>query len=138
MNLGFFTMPLHPPGTNFTELLKSDLQQIIRLDELGYEEAWIGEHFTAQWEPIPSPELFIAQAIGLTKNIRLGTGAASGGDTESAPVIAKSSTVSQNGRAPPFSSRFRVREISMQWPGRYTEPARFLCVGLMKTNLRAL
>ncbi len=74
MNLGFFTMPLHPPGADFTQLLKDDLQQIIRLDELGYEEAWIGEHFTAQWEPIPSPELFIAQAIGLTKNIRLGTG----------------------------------------------------------------
>ena len=74
MKLGFFTMPLHPPGADFTKLLKDDLEQIIRLDELGYSEAWIGEHFTAQWEPIPSPELFIAQAIGLTKNIRLGTG----------------------------------------------------------------
>ncbi|GIT19840.1 MAG: hypothetical protein CM1200mP39_26460 [Dehalococcoidia bacterium] len=41
---------------------------------MGYEEAWIGEHFTAEWEPIPSPELFIAQALGGTKNIRLGTG----------------------------------------------------------------
>lgn len=67
-------MPLHPPGASMTETLKSDLDQIVKLDELGYTEAWIGEHFTAEWENIPSPELFIAQAIGVTKNIRLGTG----------------------------------------------------------------
>ena len=67
-------MPLHPPGANMTETLKSDLDQIVKLDELGYEEAWIGEHFTAEWENIPSPELFIAQALGMTKSIRLGTG----------------------------------------------------------------
>ncbi|MEE2841141.1 MAG: LLM class flavin-dependent oxidoreductase [Chloroflexota bacterium] len=74
MKPGFFTMPLHPPGANMTETLKSDLDQIVKLDELGYAEAWIGEHFTAAWENIPSPELFIAQALGVTKNIRLGTG----------------------------------------------------------------
>jgi alkanesulfonate monooxygenase SsuD/methylene tetrahydromethanopterin reductase-like flavin-dependent oxidoreductase (luciferase family) len=74
MKPGFFTMPLHLPGANMTETLESDLEQIVRLDTLGYEEAWIGEHFTAQWENIPAPELFIAQAIGVTENIRLGTG----------------------------------------------------------------
>ncbi len=74
MELGLFTMPLHPPGANLTETLKSDLDQIVQLDELGYSEAWIGEHFTAVWENIPSPELLIAQAIPLTKRIRLGTG----------------------------------------------------------------
>ena len=74
MQLGLFTMPLHPPGANLTETLKSDMAQIVALDELGYDEAWIGEHFTAEWENIPSPELFIAQAIALTKRIRLGTG----------------------------------------------------------------
>ncbi len=74
MQLGLFTMPLHPPGSNFTETLKSDMAQIVALDALGYAEAWIGEHFTSEWENIPSPELFIAQAIALTKQIRLGTG----------------------------------------------------------------
>ena len=74
MELRLFTMPLHPPGANLTETLKSDLDQIVQLDELGYSEAWIGEHFTAVWENIPSPELLIAQAIPLTKRIRLGTG----------------------------------------------------------------
>ncbi len=74
MDVGFFTMPLHPPGADFTATLKADLAQIVALDQLGYAEAWIGEHFTSEWENIPSPELFIAQALGLTKTIRLGTG----------------------------------------------------------------
>jgi alkanesulfonate monooxygenase SsuD/methylene tetrahydromethanopterin reductase-like flavin-dependent oxidoreductase (luciferase family) len=74
MKVGYFTMPLHPPGSNMTETLESDLQQIILLDQLGYSEAWIGEHFTAQWENIPAPDLFIAKALALTKDIRLGTG----------------------------------------------------------------
>ena len=74
MQAGLFTMPLHPPGANFTQTLKADLSQIVALDEMGYSEAWIGEHFTSEWENIPSPELFIAQAIGMTKTIRLGTG----------------------------------------------------------------
>ncbi|MFP6773018.1 MAG: LLM class flavin-dependent oxidoreductase [Alphaproteobacteria bacterium] len=74
MQAGLFTMPLHPPGSDFTQTLKADLGQIIALDEMGYSEAWIGEHFTSEWENIPSPELFIAQAIGMTKTIRLGTG----------------------------------------------------------------
>lgn len=74
MELGYFTMPLHPPGANITQTLADDLEQIVTLDKLGYHEAWIGEHFTFVWENIPSPDLFIAQALGVTKNIILGTG----------------------------------------------------------------
>ena len=47
---------------------------MIALDRLGYSEAWIGEHFTSQWENIPCPDLFIAQALALTKQIVFGTG----------------------------------------------------------------
>ena len=74
MDLGCFMMPLHPPGSDFAKTLEHDLSQIVHLDRLGYREAWIGEHFTAAWENIPAPDLFIAQALGQTKNIRLGTG----------------------------------------------------------------
>ena len=74
MEIGYFTMPLHPPGSNIAKTLKEDLEQIVLLDGLGYKEAWIGEHFTAEWENIPAPDLFIAQALGLTENIILGTG----------------------------------------------------------------
>ncbi len=74
MQCGYFTMPLHPPGSDYTQTLDEDLEQIVVLDRLGYREAWIGEHFTAGWENIPSPDLLIAKAIPLTKNIILGTG----------------------------------------------------------------
>ena len=74
MNLGFFTMPLHPPGSDMSETLVEDIDQIVKLDWLGYSEAWIGEHFTFEWENIPSPDLFIAQASALTTRIKLGTG----------------------------------------------------------------
>ena len=60
MKLGYFTMPLHPPGANITQTMDDDLDQLVYLDKLGYSEAWIGEHFTAQWENIPAPDLFIA------------------------------------------------------------------------------
>lgn len=74
MELGFFTMPLHPAGSDLAQTLEDDLEQIVFLDELGFKEAWIGEHFTAGWENIPAPDLFIANAIPRTKHIILGTG----------------------------------------------------------------
>jgi len=74
MQLGFFTMPLHPPGADPAKTLQDDLQQLVELDRLGYVEAWIGEHFTAEWENIPAPDLLIAQALGVTKQIKFGTG----------------------------------------------------------------
>ena len=74
MEVGFFTMPLHPPGSDYTKTLDDDLEQLVVLDELGYKEAWIGEHFTSVWENIPAPDLFIAKALAMTKNIVLGTG----------------------------------------------------------------
>ena len=74
MKLGLFMMPLHPPGSNLTHTLRDDLDQIVVLDRLGYQEAWIGEHFTAEWENIPAPDQFIAMALAMTKNIVLGTG----------------------------------------------------------------
>ncbi|MDP7231323.1 MAG: LLM class flavin-dependent oxidoreductase [Dehalococcoidia bacterium] len=74
MKVGFFTMPLHPPGSVHSETLDSDLEQLVLLDKLGFEEAWIGEHFTAEWENIPSPDLLIAQASAITKKIKFGTG----------------------------------------------------------------
>src|SRR6185437_7479817 len=37
--------------------------------------AWIGEHYTAPWEPNPSPDLLIAQALMQTERIVLAPGA---------------------------------------------------------------
>ena len=67
MEVGYFTMPLHPPGSDYTKRWEDDLEQIETLDELGYKEAWIGEHFTTEWENIPAPDLFIANALAARK-----------------------------------------------------------------------
>ena len=53
MNLGFFTMPLHPPGRNYIETLKEDREAIIMADRLGFTEAYVGEHTTDLAETIP-------------------------------------------------------------------------------------
>ena len=74
MEIGYFTMPSHPPECGLKEGHDWDLQTLRWLDELGYQEAWIGEHHTAPWEPHPSPDLILAQAFLQTKNIRLGPG----------------------------------------------------------------
>jgi alkanesulfonate monooxygenase SsuD/methylene tetrahydromethanopterin reductase-like flavin-dependent oxidoreductase (luciferase family) len=74
MRYGYFMMPMHPPGSFLADTLELDLKQVERLDELGFHEAWVGEHFTAEWENIPSPEIFIAAALQRTKQINLGTG----------------------------------------------------------------
>src|SRR5919197_4483980 len=74
MQLGYFTMPLHPPGASPADTLAHDLDQLETLDRLGLAEAWIGEHITAEWENIPCPDLLIAQALARTKTIVLATG----------------------------------------------------------------
>ena len=43
-------------------------------NELGFSEAWIGEHHTAPWEPHPSPDLLVAQALMQTRRMRIGPG----------------------------------------------------------------
>jgi limonene 1,2-monooxygenase len=77
LRLGVFLAPFHTPGDNPTLALHRDLELIERLDQLGYDEAWVGEHHSTGWETIASPELFLAAAAGRTTHIRLGTGAVS-------------------------------------------------------------
>src|SRR2546430_7681307 len=77
LRFGIFMAPFHPAGQNPTLALERDLELIVRLDELGYNEAWIGEHHSAGLEIIASPEVFIAAAAQRTRHIRLGTGVSS-------------------------------------------------------------
>ncbi len=72
MKLGALLMPSHPPECSIRDGQRRDIEELQRLDRFGFEEAWIGEHFTAAWEPCPAPDLLIAQALLHTKNIRLG------------------------------------------------------------------
>ncbi len=77
MDFGIFMAPFHPLGEDPTLALDRDLELIQWLDQLGFDEAWIGEHHSAGWETIASPELFIATAAERTKHIKLGTGVVS-------------------------------------------------------------
>jgi alkanesulfonate monooxygenase SsuD/methylene tetrahydromethanopterin reductase-like flavin-dependent oxidoreductase (luciferase family) len=74
MRLGLFMMPVHPPSRSFTETLAEDAEKSLLADRLGFEELWMGEHFSATSEPIPSPLMFFADLISRTKNLRFGTG----------------------------------------------------------------
>ena len=74
MKAGMFLMPSHPPERDTFEAHQWDLDCIAYGDELGYTEAWIGEHFTAPWEPVQAPDLLIAQALMRTTRIKLGVG----------------------------------------------------------------
>jgi limonene 1,2-monooxygenase len=74
---GVFLAPFHPCGQNPTLALQRDLELMVHLDRLGFHEAWIGEHHSAGYEIIASPEVFIGVAAERTRNIRLGTGVSS-------------------------------------------------------------
>jgi limonene 1,2-monooxygenase len=77
LRFGIFLAPFHPCGQNPTLALERDLELIVRLDQMGYHEAWVGEHHSAGFEIIASPEVFIAAAAQRTTNIKLGTGVSS-------------------------------------------------------------
>src|SRR5207253_1142655 len=69
---GMFIMPFHPPIKPLAQCHDEDLELIVKAEELGFSEFWIGEHHTMKYETIVMPEIFIGRALGATKTIRLG------------------------------------------------------------------
>ena len=74
MKLGFFTMPIHPLTKDWRQSLQEDREAFLLADELGFTEAYVGEHVTDRAENITSCIAFIAWIAAATKTIRLGTG----------------------------------------------------------------
>ena len=74
MKLGFFTMPIHPLTKDWRQSLREDREAFLLADELGFSEAYVGEHVTDRAENITSCIAFIAWIAAATKTIRLGTG----------------------------------------------------------------
>ncbi len=74
MRLGLFMMPVHPPGRAMHELLAEDIEKCLLADRLGFDEVFLGEHFSAVSEPYPSPLMFMASLIERTRNLDFGTG----------------------------------------------------------------
>lgn len=77
IRFGAFIPPHTPPDEHPGLALQEDMDRVILLDKLGYDEAWIGEHHSGGWEITASPELFIAAVAQHTRRIRLGTGVSS-------------------------------------------------------------
>ena len=72
ISYGMFIMPFHPPRKPLAQCYDEDLELIVRAEEFGFSEFWIGEHHTMKYENIVMPEIFIARALGETKTIRMG------------------------------------------------------------------
>ena len=77
MKFGIFMAPFHRLGENPTLAMDRDLELTQWIDHLGFDEAWIGEHHSAGWETIASPEIFMGVAADRTKHIMLGSGVTS-------------------------------------------------------------
>src|SRR4030081_3053040 len=77
LTFGIFLAPFHRLGENPTLAIDRDVELIQWLDSRGYDEAWIGEHHSAGWEIIASPEIFIGVAADRTRTIMLGSGVTS-------------------------------------------------------------
>ena len=86
MKLGFFTMPIHPVGKDWRKSLHEDREAFLLADELGFTEAYVGEHTTDAAENITHCISFIAWIAAATKQIRLGTGTVNLPNTHPAAV----------------------------------------------------
>lgn len=74
MKLGYFSMPVHPLSRPWAETLEEDRQAVILADQLGFHDAFIGEHVTDKYENITNSMLFLSSLVHDTKQIKLGTG----------------------------------------------------------------
>ncbi|HEX4179292.1 MAG TPA: LLM class flavin-dependent oxidoreductase [Caulobacteraceae bacterium] len=74
LKFGAFLAPHHPIGEHPMLQFRGDIAFAKRLDALGFDEFWCGEHHSTGWEVIASPEMFLAAAAEHTHRIRLGTG----------------------------------------------------------------
>ena len=74
LGFGVFLAPHHPIGEHPTLQFQRDLELATWVDRLQYDEFWVGEHHSAGWETIGSPEMFLVAAGERTHRIRLGTG----------------------------------------------------------------
>lgn len=72
MKIGLFCLTEHFEGT-VHESIMEQLRLVELADELGFDEAWFGEHHFNTFSVIPDPASMIAYSAAKTKSIRLGT-----------------------------------------------------------------
>ncbi len=77
LRFGTFVAPFHPLDENPMVWMDRDIELAIWMDQLGFDEFWMGEHHSGGYEINASPEVFIAAAAQHTRSIRFGTGVSS-------------------------------------------------------------
>lgn len=76
MDFGIFSNGFRP-HTTAAQTYEEDIREIVLADQLGFRDAYISEHhgeppYINRVDTIPMPELLMAKAAGLTKQIRMG------------------------------------------------------------------
>ena len=74
LQLGFFIQPVHPPTRAYRDVLSEDRDAVALADELGFREAFVGEHLADAAEPITSSLAFISSLADRCPRIVFGTG----------------------------------------------------------------
>jgi limonene 1,2-monooxygenase len=71
---GCFLPPLHDPAVSPHTALGRDIELCGLLDDLGFDEVWLGEHHSSGWSTLSAPDLLIAALARETRRIRFATG----------------------------------------------------------------
>jgi alkanesulfonate monooxygenase SsuD/methylene tetrahydromethanopterin reductase-like flavin-dependent oxidoreductase (luciferase family) len=74
MKLGFFMMPLHSLTMSYVDMYDMDMEVALYAETMGYDELWMGEHYSAKVEPVSNTLQFMSWLIPQTKRIKLCTG----------------------------------------------------------------
>jgi len=74
MKLGLFMMPLHTMRLSYKEMYDQDYQAVLHADAVGFDEVWMGEHFSAKVEPVSNPLQFLSACIPVTRKVTFVTG----------------------------------------------------------------
>jgi len=69
-----FMMPLHPAHRAPAETLQEDRAAIVLADQLGFYDAFVGEHLTEKSENVTNSFIFLATLVDATRSIKLATG----------------------------------------------------------------
>lgn len=77
MRFGAFIAPHFPSNEHPSMAMDHDMDRVIWMEKMGFNEAWIGEHHSSGWEINASPELFTAAVSQRTSRIKLGLGVVS-------------------------------------------------------------
>ena len=77
MEFGIFSNGFRP-HSSAAESYNEDIREIVLADELGFRDAYISEHhgekpYIGRVDTIPTPEMMMCKAAGLTKRIRMGS-----------------------------------------------------------------